>query len=1091
MHQDKPRADTTTPNRNNIWLYITITLAYALLITAIVTIGGLDFSTPARADLTKANVYLHDGYLSDYSRASTADYGWLDLTGKSWQITSTELGKPYLQPMFTPTDLPVHYYTYVIEFPYTADQLAYIQSHSIIPGFFFSVISDNWDIYLNDNLVERQMFIEDEKITIHRNVNGYNTPFDASLLKEGINQLVIHIAISPNYTDSGLFMGGKYFIDDYAQIRNESNDFMLMFFASVSFFMALYNIIVFIGNPGAKYYLYFSCVEFLLSIYIVMNTYEIQYFILDTQIRRLIEYIMLGTITMFAVLFAHALAKTRVKLPMKILMCFQLAIVASLPFVGVECCIDILTVLQIILLVQLLYCFVICFRVCLNLARVYAGSLTFKSVMHSLFTSVCGYVSMGIIIVLIASIGGVLATMFFNLEQNTVIVGLFAFVMAVSFALANELNQSKQALADANTGLEAKVLERTSQLQEQTQLAIAANEGKSRFLATMSHEIRTPMNAIIGISEIELTQSSLSPRTRDALDRIYASGKSLLGIINDILDLSKADTGKLDLICGEYDFPSVLNDTVQLNIVRIGSKKIDFTLTLDEKIPIKLNGDELRIKQIMNNVLSNAFKYTEEGSVKMTVACEPVDENHVRLTFTVADTGQGMKKEDLDRIFTAYTQFNREDNRKVEGTGLGMNITYKLVQLMGGTISVESELGKGSVFTVVIDQKITPGCAVLGKELSRKLCSFSYKSDTSVVSQIKRAYMPYGSVLIVDDIETNLYVAEGLMAPYGLSIEKAGSGMAAIDKIESGRRYDIVFMDHMMPEMDGIETTGRIRSLGYTLPIIALTANALVGNDKLFMDNGFDDFMSKPIDAKRLDEVLNQYVKGAHPDEAAKVEIQIQADNNTESQRAGSQRAESQGAGAQGSGAQRIEKQNAGLHSTNASILPQPLIDAFLRDAKKAWALFSQYPAYNDFTILATSAHGMKAACANIGENDLSGRAKTLEMAFKNNQKDVIDRELSVFTADLKTLIERLSPDQEFDVSADISADCEDRELLQKELKLIKDACEEYDEVQAKFPLDRLLQGQWTSQTKERLEQIQLHLFHSEFEEAGELCMID
>jgi signal transduction histidine kinase/CheY-like chemotaxis protein/HPt (histidine-containing phosphotransfer) domain-containing protein len=1055
MQQDNIRSDSTTANRNNIWLYITITLAYVLLIAAIVTIGGLDFTTPARADLTKANVYLHDGYLSDYTRASTADYGWIDLTGKSWQITATELGKPYLQPMFTPTDLPVHYYTYVMEFPYTAEQLSYIQTHSIMPGFFFSVISDNWDIYLNGNLVERQMFIEDEMITIHRNVNGYNTPFNASFLKEGINQLVIHIAISPNYTDSGLFMGGKYYIDDYAMIRNESNDYMLLFFASVSLFMALYNLIVFIGNPTAKYYLYFSCVDIILSIYIATNTYEIQYFILDTQVRRLIEYASLGTVTMFAVLFAHALAKTPVKLLMKILMGIQLASVAALPVVGGECCIDLLAVMQIILLIQIIYCFVICFKACLAMTKASTGSLKLKSVLYTMFTTVCGNVSLGIIIVIVTCIGGVLASMILYVEQNTVIVGLFAFLMAVSFALANELNQSKQALAEVNAGLEITVKQRTSQLEEQTQLAIAANEGKSRFLATMSHEIRTPMNAIIGISEIELTQSSLSSRTRDALDRIYASGKSLLGIINDILDLSKADTGKLELLSGEYDFPSVLNDTVQLNIVRIGSKEIEFTLILDENIPIKLYGDELRIKQIMNNILSNAFKYTEKGSVKMTVACEPVDENHVRLTFSVADTGQGMKKEDVEKIFTAYTQFNREDNRKVEGTGLGMNITYKLVQLMGGTITVESEFGKGSVFTVVIDQKVTPGCAVLGKELSQRLCSFSYKSDTNVVSQINRAYMPYGSVLIVDDIETNLYVAEGLMAPYGLSIEKAGSGKAAIEKIESGRSFDIVFMDHMMPEMDGIETTGRIRSLGYTKPIIALTANALVGNDKLFKENGFDDFMSKPIDAKRLDEVLNQYVKGTHSDEAAKAEVQIHNDSN--------------------------------MTINNASILPQPLIDAFLRDAKKAWALFTQYPTNNDFTILATSAHGMKAACANIGENDLSGRAKTLEMAFKNNHKDVIDRELFAFSADLKTLIERLSPDQE----TDVSSDSEDRELLLKELNLIKEACDEYDEVQAKLSLERLLQHQWTNQTKEKLDQIQLHLFHSEFEEAGELCQVD
>jgi len=227
---------------------------------------------------------------------------------------------------------------------------------------------------------------------------------------------------------------------------------------------------------------------------------------------------------------------------------------------------------------------------------------------------------------------------------------------------------------------------------------------KSSFLATMSHEIRTPLNAIIGLAQIQLHKGKLPDEYHNVLSKIYSSGSNLLGIINDILDLSKIETGKLDLMITEYDLPAMINDAVQLNIVRIGSKEIDFLIEIDETLPLRLLGDELRLKQIMNNLLSNAIKYTEAGQVKLTI-------DHVRegdeivLRFSVQDTGQGMKPEDLARLFSEYSRFNAEANRTTEGTGLGLNITQKLVEMMNGSIHVESEYGKGSTFTVEVRQK--------------------------------------------------------------------------------------------------------------------------------------------------------------------------------------------------------------------------------------------------------------------------------------------------------------------------------------------------------------------------------------------------
>jgi signal transduction histidine kinase/DNA-binding response OmpR family regulator len=394
------------------------------------------------------------------------------------------------------------------------------------------------------------------------------------------------------------------------------------------------------------------------------------------------------------------------------------------------------------------------------------------------------------------------------------------------------------------------------------QRADAASQAKSAFLANISHEIRTPLNAVIGLSEIEL-RNDLPCDTRENIEKIYSSGATLLGIINDVLDISKIESGKFEIIPIQYDFPNLISDAIHLNVVRIASKPIKFEPHIDEDIPIKLFGDEIRIKQILNNILSNAFKYTLEGTVTLSVSCERVDE-YALIRYEVRDTGVGIRKEEQGQLFSEYVQFNTKANRKIEGTGLGLSICQKLVDMMGGTIEVESEYGKGSIFTVRIWQGIADPTPI-GSETARSLKTFRL-IENRYAKNLLRTPMPYARVLIVDDVITNLDVAKGLMLPYEMTIHGASSGRQAIDIVREGKmRYDAIFMDHMMPEMDGIEALRSIREgigteYARTVPIIALTANALVGNEKMFLEKGFQAYLSKPIDIIKLDAILNKFV---------------------------------------------------------------------------------------------------------------------------------------------------------------------------------------------------------------------------------------
>jgi len=598
--------------------------------------------------------------------------------------------------------------------------------------------------------------------------------------------------------------------------------------------------------------------------------------------------------------------------------------------------------------------------------------------------------------------------------------------------------------------------------------AIQANKDKSSFLAKMSHEIRTPMNAILGITEIQLENETHSPGTQEAFGEIYNSGYLLMGIINDILDLSKIEAGKLELSLAAYDVPSLINDTVHLNVMRYDSKPIEFKLFVDENIPTMLYGDELRIKQILNNLLSNAFKYTNEGEISFSVAAEYGPQKKapwITLVFRVSDTGQGMSAEQLDKLFDEYTRFNTEANRTTVGSGLGMSITRHLVRMMDGEISVESEPGRGSTFTVRLPQTII-GEAVLGKVVAENLKQFHLGKAEQLkkAPQIVREYMPYGKVLIVDDVESNLYVAKGLMTPYGLSVETASNGFEAVDKIRNGAVFDVIFMDHMMPKMDGIEATKIIRGLGYVHPIVALTANALTGQAEMFMENGFDGFISKPIDIRQLNLSLNKLIRDKQPPEVLDAARRQALKNNMAKSAS-------------------TEEQPASYYKLAA---------LFVLDAEKAFeslnAIHSNgYRNADDIQTYVINVHAMKSALANVGETELSATALKLEQAGKAEDIKAMTAETPAFLEALRGAIEKNKPKGD-DGDADVECSDSDRMYLEEKLLAIQKACGEYDGIAANKALTELGQRKWPRSVKGLLDAIALHLLQSNFEEAAELA---
>ncbi len=649
------------------------------------------------------------------------------------------------------------------------------------------------------------------------------------------------------------------------------------------------------------------------------------------------------------------------------------------------------------------------------------------------------------------------------------------------------------------------------QLEEQRELAWSADRAKSAFLANMSHEIRTPMNAITGLSELVLREDINETVAKHA-EVIKSASSLLLSIINDILDFSKIESGKMDIVDIPYSLPSIINDISNITTVKIGTKPIEFLLEADASIPSLLIGDEIRLRQILVNLLNNAAKFTNEGYVKLKLWFEPCDvKGSLWLCGSISDSGIGIKEEELDTLFNNFTRLDTTKNRSVEGTGLGLSITKRLLALMDGDITVESEYGVGSTFSFRLIQRIgdaEPMAHVKQKGLMSVVLNNSYyqkialdyafknlnvecmifdseehflsemsshkfthifieneayqrlqpqirqnSPDSKIVIILERnenltldknewalhkpvyslaiasalnneAQSRYYfknregvthsftaenvSVLLVDDNSVNLMVAEGLLRPYKTVTVTATSGMMCLEML-SHRHFDLIFMDHMMPDMDGVETVRRIRAMEgeyfKTVPIIALTANAIGGVKEMFFREGFNGFLAKPIEINKLDKILLEFLQGKIVEKSQSLQ------EETPAQQPASGDIDINGV-----------DMAAAVRNCGSQQAFFALISTVYKEGVKKLRCIEDYYKNRDLENYRIEVHALKSVAATIGAKKLSELSRIHEQAVIDGNINIVDESFPELTDMYRTLLDDIKK-----YTDEPTVDCEDK----------------------------------------------------------------
>ena len=527
-------------------------------------------------------------------------------------------------------------------------------------------------------------------------------------------------------------------------------------------------------------------------------------------------------------------------------------------------------------------------------------------------------------------------------------------------------------------------------LEREKALADSANKAKSEFLSNMSHEIRTPINAIMGMNEMVIREAKDSS-ILEYSENLRNAARTLLGLVNDILDFSKIEAGKMEIIPVEYHISSILNDLINMIQTRAEKKGLDFRVNVSSTIPSVLFGDEIRIKQVITNILTNAVKYTEEGGVTLNVTSRRIDDEKIYLCVSVSDTGIGIKQEDINKLFSAFERIEEKRNRTIEGTGLGMNITQRLLALMNSKLHVESTYGKGSTFAFQVEQRVINPEPIGDFQQD-------YKRSLNQHKEYHESFIaPDATILVVDDTVMNLTVVKGLLKQTKIKIETALNGEECL-KMVTHKKYDIIFLDHRMPGMDGIETLQAMEEMADNLnketPVISLTANAISGAREQYIAAGFQDYLTKPINSAQLEKMVIKYL----PPE----KVLTSESNNTE----------------------EVEEVtlpewltkveginiNEGVQHCGSEEAYIDALTVFANAINTAADEIEKYYNTGDWKNYTTKVHALKSSSRVIGADELSERAKRLEDAGNSGYIDEIKQDNEPLLKLYRSYAEKLKP---------------------------------------------------------------------------------
>ncbi|MDR1245952.1 MAG: response regulator [Clostridiales Family XIII bacterium] len=1108
-----------------------------ILYCGIVSHGGMTHGvTPFFTDLTAFPAYARSGFdAADISaRPNPSDRLWRELphsAGKNALLRICDFGFPDVSErhFLSPFDNDAREFTILIAVETDADKIGFINAEpSRVPGVSLAGIGENWEIFLNGQLLHSEMHTDfDGRIVSGRIWRDFFFPVDKSLFKEGVNIFAFRIVGDPARASTGFLYRGPYYLENYADIEILHDDVLIYGLCGIYLFMSVYHLMLFLSSKKDPSNLYYCVFSFLMGTYLFVRSRYIYMFIPDTYITLRLEYAVLLLTAPAVGMFLESVAMRRKPSSVSMVygvFCFLL--IFTIFAFSAQYADDALilgTVCSVTYMIYVIYKVVLraFFKqvrwACKSSAQMDVYSSFQRECLRALFETPSGNILAASFCTVVCAVFDIVNIVFFHYDYGLFRYGFFAFAATGAFSLSERfsrmlirLDESNATLDEINTTLEEAVLARTRELEIQARIAENASEAaqtaskaKSEFLAHMSHEIRTPMNAILGMLELIL-RKELPRDIREDMLIIRHAGSNLLSIINDILDFSKIESGRLEIFKERYSPASLINDAVSIIRIRLFEKPLHFVTNINGKLPALLIGDEARLRQILLNLLTNALKYTQEGYFSLTVDGEipdgdSPDGDSLLLRFEVSDTGIGIKEEDIDKLFGDFTRLDVVKHKRTEGTGLGLAISQSLCAAMNGNISVISEYGKGSVFTVKIPQKTDdprpmasvespwtkrvliyedmPFCAdsvVYSLESLDVWCSLasdreeflkamdigpyshifvsaplfdevvdivsgrrealpvlvilSKPGDVGFGADVKLLDMPvhsmsianllndtethreyrhenYGSslyprfaapsarVLVVDDIHTNLKVIKGLLSPYKIETDTCLNGQEAI-ALARTNRYDLIFMDHMMPGMDGLETAAAIRDIDENddyyrdMPIVALTANAVVGQREIFLRGGMNDFLAKPIELQKLIAVLKKWLPKEKQMERAVFEREsADAEKTKEFFIPG-------------------VSVSKGLRNLGGSVVMYTdILEDFCRDAEERIAPLAESAHADDLTLYMTYAHALKGAAGSVGADEFADFAAEMETHAKNGNRAEIEANTGGLIEELRTLI--------------------------------------------------------------------------------------